>query len=279
MPDIGAFHPQIVHFVVALLLVGVVLRLVSLTGKLAWTGPAAAAMIIVGTGAAVLAVQSGTNAHGPVERVPGAREAVMEHEEWGHRTRNVFLAVAALELIALVPAVANGKAGRLLLIASGVVGIGGSAALVLAADHGGDLVYSYAGGIGIRTGDTTDVGRLLTAGLYHEARIDRTAGRGEDAARLIDELARRHPGDNTVTLMAIESMLLDRKDAAGARAALAKLSFPKDSARLRLRHGFLTADALAAEGQKDSARAVLQGMSGEFPRQQQQIDDRLKKLQ
>ena len=32
--------------------------------------------------------QSGTAAHGPVERIPGVRPAVQEHEEWGERTQN-----------------------------------------------------------------------------------------------------------------------------------------------------------------------------------------------
>ena len=69
--SLAALHPQIVHFVIALLFVGVVLRCVSLTGRAPFTGPAARVLLLVGTGAAVLAVQSGTAAHGPVERVPG----------------------------------------------------------------------------------------------------------------------------------------------------------------------------------------------------------------
>ncbi len=59
-------------------------------------------LLLLGTGAAVIAVQSGGDAHGPVERVPGARDMVEEHEEWGERTRNVFFLVVALELLALI---------------------------------------------------------------------------------------------------------------------------------------------------------------------------------
>jgi len=99
--SLAALHPQIVHFVIALLFVGVLFRCVSLTGRVPFAGPAARVLLLVGTGAAVLAVQSGTAAHGPVERVPGARAAVMEHQEWGQRTRNIFLVVAALEIAAL----------------------------------------------------------------------------------------------------------------------------------------------------------------------------------
>src|SRR2546427_7722854 len=123
----------------------------------------------------VLAVQSGTAAHGPVERVPGARAAVMEHEEWGQRTRNIFLIVAALELVALVPRVSRWRKG--MLTASGVVGLMGAASLYEAAEHGGDLVYGYAGGVGIRSGDPADVARLLVAGLYQQGMLDRRQGK------------------------------------------------------------------------------------------------------
>src|SRR5829696_7225932 len=101
MPNIAQFHPQIVHFVVALLLLGVALRIASLIPRLTFANHAATLLLLVGTGAAVLAVRSGTEAHGPVERIPGARAAVVDHEEHGIQTRNVFLGVAALELIAL----------------------------------------------------------------------------------------------------------------------------------------------------------------------------------
>src|SRR5687768_5208817 len=101
MPDIGVWHPQIVHFVIALLVVGVIFRLVSLTGRFRFTNPAATALIVMGTLAAVVAVKSGDDAHGVPERIPGAGEAVENHEAWGKRTRNLFLIIAAVELVIL----------------------------------------------------------------------------------------------------------------------------------------------------------------------------------
>ena len=101
MPDTGAFHPHIVHFVIALLFVGVAFRLVSLTGRFAFTNHAATVLILLGTVAAFAAVKSGDDAHGPAERVPGARAAVVEHEEWGERARNAFIVVSLFELAAL----------------------------------------------------------------------------------------------------------------------------------------------------------------------------------
>ncbi len=79
MPEIGPFHPIIVHFVVAFGLLGVAFRLISLTGKMAWTRPAATVVLLLTAVAAFAAVQSGHAAHGQVERVPGA----------GKRSRNM----------------------------------------------------------------------------------------------------------------------------------------------------------------------------------------------
>lgn len=259
----GTYHPQIVHFVIALLVVGVLLRLVSLAGRPAFVSPAATLLILLGTGASVLAVRSGTDAHGPVERVPGARAAVVEHEEWGERARNVFFAVAALEVLGL--ALRRSPRLRLVQAAAAVAGVAGLWVLYQAGDHGGRLVYSYAGGVGIRSGAPEDVGRLLLAGLYHQAQLDRRAGRSADAAALIDEAARRFPNDPEVGLLAAESHLLDRRDPAAALAALDRVVVPASSAFLRVRAGNLRADALEASGDRAGALAVLQKLAEEFP--------------
>jgi predicted Zn-dependent protease len=138
-------------------------------------------------------------------------------------------------------------------------------------------VYSYAGGPGLRTGDTADIGRLFTAGLYEQALVDRARHQPAAAAGLIDELARRSPGDTGVELLRIESLLRDREDAAGALAALSRLRLPSDNPRLQVRAGLLTADAYVASGQADSARAVLRRLVTQFP-MSQRLKDRLAQL-
>jgi uncharacterized membrane protein len=265
MPNLASWHPQIVHFAIALLVVGVLFRWISLTGRAAFTGPAAAVLLLAGTTAAVLAVQSGTDAHGPVERVPGARTAVIEHEDWGKRTRNIFLIVAAFEIGALALARRSARVAKGLIVASAVVGLAGGFSLYEAGEHGGELVYSYAGGVGIRSGDTTDVSRLLLAGLYHSAQQARTRHDSAAAADLFAEIARRFPDDTTVWFLAIESLVRDRNDGKAALAALARLSVPPADQRLRLRYGFLKADAFVAAGRSDSARATLEQLARDFP--------------
>lgn len=266
MPSLSTLataHPVIVHFAIALLVVGVLLRLVSLAGRWAFTGPAAATLILLGTGAAALAVKSGEDAHGPVERMPGARQAVQDHESSGEWTRNIFLAVAVAELVAL--ALARRGKEKYVLYASSVLGVIGLVCVIRTASQGGDLVYAHAGGVGLRRGDPEDVGRLLLAGLYQQAQVDRKAGKGEEAAVLLELARRRFPADVEVQLLVAESQLLDRKDAAGALAALGRITVPKDAPRLRVRHGLLMVDALVASGQKDAARAALQNLLAESP--------------
>ena len=266
MPDLATLHPQVVHFVIALGLLGVLLRVISLLGKGTWLNPAAATLLILAAAAGVLAQKSGLDAHGPVERVPGAREAVQEHEEWGKRARNFLLAVGVLEIFGLV--LATRGAGKVMRGASALVGIAAAVSVYEAGEEGGKLVYSYAGGVGIRSGAPEDVKRLLVAGLYQEARLARDSGRAEDAARLTDELLRTQPDDPGVRFLAIESKLRDRHDPQGALNDLARMQVPADDPRLAPRHGILMAQALEAAGQTDSARTVLTALARRFPRSQ-----------
>jgi len=225
--------------------------------------PAALTLLAVGTIAAALAVQSGTAAHGPVERIPGVRPAVVEHEEWGIRTRNVFFAVMALEAVAVI--LWRSPRRRLAYAASAALGLAGLFCLYEAGEHGGNLVYAYAGGVGIRSGEPADVERLLLAGLYNGALVERQAGRPNEAARLLALAGDRHPNDPEVQLAAAESLLLDRQEPRAAIEKLRNIQPPQDNRSLRIRHGMLTADALEAAGQKEGAAAVVQGLITEYP--------------
>lgn len=264
MPELGSLHPQIVHFVIALGVVGVLLRLLSLTRWASWSSPAATALILVAAGASVLAVKSGDDAHGPAERIPGARAVVHDHEEKGEWSRNLLLAVAALELLGLALR-KRPRPHRVALVASGLVGMAALVSLYRTGKVGGDIVYSYAGGVGMRPADSGAVQRLLIAGLYHNARVARDAGRKDDAARLTDELARQVPGDPAVALLHANSLLHDRADPTGARAALAAIAVPADNPRLVTQHGALMVETLAALGQPDSAKALLGSLLERYP--------------
>lgn len=281
MPDIASLHPQVVHFVIALLIIGVLARIASLLplgARRAFLNPMAFALIILGTAAAVVAVESGEEAHERVERVPGSRDAVEVHEEWGERTRNLFLIISAVEIGALALASRKTSVAHGLRVASAVLGIVGLWVVYEAGDHGGDLAYNYAGGIGLRSGDSTDVRRLLVAGLYHNAQLDRQSGNKAGAAALTDQLGQMMPNDPGVQLLEAESMLRDRGDPARALAALAAMQPSGANRGVEIRRGLLMSAAYDAAGQKDSARVVLQALQQKYPNVRP-IQDALKKLE
>lgn len=278
MPNIGAYHPIIVHFAIVLLIVGVIFRWVSLTGRAPFTGPAAATLLIAGTLAAYLAVRSGTDAHGPVERIPGVRQAVQDHEEAGEWARNVFLAVALFEIVALVARRKNINVARVALWASAVVGIAGFAAIVKAGDRGGDLVYAYAGGIGTRTADTAAVTRLYLAGMYQSALRARAQNDSGRAAVLFTDMERQFPNDTNVRLLVAESQLRDKHDARGALATLGRIPVAPDNRFLASRVAFLKADAYVAAGKPDSARATLEDLATKYPQMADRVRGRIAQI-
>jgi uncharacterized membrane protein len=275
MPNLGYFHPQIVHFVIAGAGLGIFFRWLSLTGKLTWTNGAATALILLGTVAAWLAVTSGADAHGAAERIPGVARAVQLHEDAGQDTRNVLLLIAALELAALVPAL--GKWKKMILVGSAIVGVGGAYEIYDVGRLGGELVYAYAGGVGIRSGDSTDVNRLLLAAMYDRAQLDRTQKNALGAAQAFAELAAKFPNDVTVQLLQVESLMQDKQDFTGALAGLARIPTPPDSARMYTRYEMDRADALVGAGQKDAARTILKALAARFPTAKR-IQDKLDKI-
>lgn len=262
MPNLGEFHPQVVHFVIALLIVGVGFRVLALFKPQTWLSPAATALIVLGACASYAAVKTGTDAHGPVERVPGSRDAVVEHEEWGERTRNIYLAIAALELLGL--ALAQNRR-RYLHYATAALGAVGLFAVYETGEHGGELVYGYAGGVGIRSGEPEDVNRLLLAGLYQQAMLDRKNNKPHSAALLIAQLAARYPDNQAVQIMGVESLLRDSKDPIAARAAVERLHPSDADVRSQRAIAMLKADILVAAGHRDSARTIVEDLVKQLP--------------
>jgi uncharacterized membrane protein len=274
MPSVAALHPQVVHFVVALILVGVALRWASLAWRVSWLTPAATTLVALGTIASLVAVRSGSDAHGPVEAVPGAQPAVEAHEIWGERARNVFLLLLAAEAVAAALASRQRPQARNAAIAAAAVGLVAVVVLYRAADLGGQLVYAYGGGVGIRSGDPQDVNRAFIAGAHHQAAQDRASGRPLDAAALSDLVAARFPDDLEVQLGRIESTLVDRGDPQTALNRLSGLSVPQADARSRIRAGLLRARTLLAMNDRSAARQVLETLRTEFPANQR-IQDQL----
>lgn len=99
MPDIAALHPQVVHFVVASLFIGLPLYLLAFIPRLRVLRVTALILLVIGVGAAWVAFESGDQAHEPAEDIPGARAAVEEHEEWGERTAIFFSVLLVAQIL------------------------------------------------------------------------------------------------------------------------------------------------------------------------------------
>ena len=270
--ELAPFHPIVVHFTIALALVGILFRWLSLLGKPAFLGPAAATLIILAAGASVVSSESGEQAHDPAERVPGARGAVEEHEEWGTRAKYALLLLGGIELIGL--ALYKWSKVKPVRVVAAVVGIGAAFFVYEAGEHGGELVYSYAGGVGIRSGDPKDVERLLLAGYYHQSMADRKAGRHVEAAALISDAATRFPSDPHVQLLAAESLLVDQKNVRGSLEAVAAVKLANTNRPLIRLKANIQADAHEAAGEPHQAIAALEEANKAFPdpRLQTRID-------
>ncbi len=287
MPDFGAFHSQIVHFVVVGGLLGLPLYWLAFIRKLRALRLTGTILLVVATLAAWGAVASGGPAHEMAALIPGVAAAVPAHRDLGEDTRNLLTGVLLLELIALALAwraarprsslmdVALGepdppRASALTLAAVIVrVGVGitwAFAAIILfeAAQRGGDLVFDSPGGIGVRGGQTSDVERRVIAGLYEQSRVDRREGDHEGAARLVRDIVRLQPDSPVARLLWVESLLEDRKDGRGALAALDSVS--TQDPVLRRRAALSRASAYRMLGMPDSARAALDSVPGRLRR-------------
>ena len=269
----AAMHPQVVHFTIVLAIVGVAFRLVSLLRKPAFASPAATTLLLLAALAAFVSTSTGTEAHGPVERMPGVRAAVVEHEEAGERAEQVLFALGVIELVGLV--MRRSSKVRIVHLVSAVVGLAAVVAVYEAGEHGGKLVYAYAGGVGTRLGDPKDVERLLLAGYYQQAMTDRAAGLPNEAAALITAAATRFSSDPEVALLAAESLILDQKNPAAAVDALKPIQAPAENRFLVARRATLLADAYQAAGRKDLAIAELESVLASVPnpRLQRRVDE------
>ena len=111
MPDIGFLHPKVIRFVVACLYVGLPAYWLGFLKRPRFFRPMATILLVIGTGASIVAVRSGRDAHDLAERIPGVRAEVMKHEDLGIDTRNIFVGILLVELVALAVAWRAGKAG------------------------------------------------------------------------------------------------------------------------------------------------------------------------
>jgi len=144
IPD--PLHPAVVHFPIALLIVGAGLSVIAVLFR-RWA-PAAALLLVLGAAGAVVAVGTGESEDDRLGKLQGAAHQLLEdHEHAGERARNFALVAAALSVLALLAARWS-LLGRSIGALAAVVALMTAWNVAQAGHYGGLLVYHQ--GIGLR---------------------------------------------------------------------------------------------------------------------------------
>lgn len=137
-------HPAVVHFPIALLIVGAGFSLLAVIFR-RWALPTAL-ILVLGALGAVVAAQTGEEEEHRLPKLAGeVHEALENHEHAGERARNFSLVAAALAVLSVL--VARWRMlTRILAAATAVAALMTAYHVAQAGHYGGALVYEH--GIG-----------------------------------------------------------------------------------------------------------------------------------
>ena len=145
MEWLGAYHPQIVHTPVALLVFSAFFALLGLLFDRDWVRKASVLLLVFGLAGAQLAVMSGRIAHRVPEHKQGVPEKeIDEHAEHGQQT--VWIALAALVVIVLRTRL-TGRAAAIAATLAVLLQIGAAVSVSITGYRGGKLVYDYGANV------------------------------------------------------------------------------------------------------------------------------------
>lgn len=148
-PDWDGFHPLIVHFPIGLLAVAPVLVFMGLLFSKHERGfnLAALALMLLGTGAAFLAVSTGDAAEDAASVSGAVHRVIHEHEEAAEFARNAFVVLTlAFAIVAFLPVIAPKlkRSARVVVTMVFLVLYGGGLLPLMNAGHlGGQLVHTH----------------------------------------------------------------------------------------------------------------------------------------
>jgi len=153
IPLPNPLHPAVIHFPIALILLGsllAVLAAVFRRGHLPWL---TAAVLVAGALGATAAAYTGGKQAEMVGDISDRADALLdEHGEWGEQTRNIAAVAAFLALVSAAltrfPKTARGMA-----VATVVVAAAAAYAVTRTGHYGGQLVYKHGVGINAAAGN------------------------------------------------------------------------------------------------------------------------------
>lgn len=188
MEWLGQYHPFIAHFAIGLLPAGVIIFAIYYWSKHEWFLYTALTLFIFATVAAFVSIKSGDIAHELVERIPGVREAIHDHEDWADIVRwsNILLTVVAFIYIRYKDREwlrYNQDFAHWLVV---IIGVWATLAVIQTGRKGGDLVYDYMVAGGARGNSIQSVERQANAYYYNKLQFLKGAQNGHaDVPKII----------------------------------------------------------------------------------------------
>lgn len=147
LPD--PLHPAVVHFPIALLIVGGVAAFLALPARSRFPSAVAAVVLTLGTLGAIVARQTGEAEEERLEPVTvPIRELIDDHEAWANYTIISGLIASILAALAYRATARDSRATLLLKSLTATVALLAAFSVYQTGSRGGRLVYDH--GIGIR---------------------------------------------------------------------------------------------------------------------------------
>jgi uncharacterized membrane protein len=149
-PGWDGLHPLVIHFPVALLLVAPVFLLLSAFWRrhAQAFGIAALVLLVLGTAAAFVAVETGEAAAELADRTDAITAAITQHQELAEQARNVFAVITVcyalfLALSAMIKPLARPGVQTAAALVTCCAVFAGSLQVAAAAHQGGMLVHKF----------------------------------------------------------------------------------------------------------------------------------------
>jgi len=150
------WHPLVVHFPIALLLVGTAMRLVGMAraqwDKAQFLVPAGRVLLVLGTLGAWTAVYTGTLADAAVARTLCDPTVVETHEHWAYWVAGLFTAAVVVDGVLWRSVPPMGLRQGLVVVLAGCM-LAGSAGLAYVGHLGAKLVYQQAAAVHVPADD------------------------------------------------------------------------------------------------------------------------------
>jgi uncharacterized membrane protein len=148
MIELTHIHPMIVHFPIALLLIGFLSEVVGLITRKKFFSDAAFLLLVTGALGAVAAVLTGSYAAGGLEEGGTLKQAVDIHEEAAELAMWLAVAAAAFRIFLVIVK----KHAGLLRYAAVFLFLVAVLAVARAGYYGGELVFKHAAGVTFQLG-------------------------------------------------------------------------------------------------------------------------------